>query len=324
MAANSDDDSDLRHLAMGATGEENCPPIACLHELSLANILESFGTATLIEVASTTWLWRPLCIEIAEKRLSQLRNDECTLLAFPPCPDGLAGALSTLRWAEEVNGPLDRVRGALSRYPHQSETTPIQRLIWPLALGKRDVCGITDAHATNSLIYVLPALFHTSQKPTVPRAERNGPIVLILVPTREMALQVSQCYTELGHVPSVPTSKRKQRKALKKGPEMCVATPTQLFSLAESGEADLKWVQLLVLDQLDQAIDMGIQSQIETLVGHTPAGRQTLVLSSRWDDQVQAVARNCCARKNVTTIHAPKPAKAGRSKRMIVDIGHIN
>lgn len=173
--------------------------------------------------------------------------------------------------------------------------TSIQAQGWPMALSGRDMVGIADTGSGKTISFVLPALIHA--KAQTPLREDDGPIVLILAPTRELATQIEEVVAEYcpffdlrstvvyGGASMVP-----QKRALKRGVEVLVATPGRLIDLHEQGFCPLNRVSFLVLDEADRMLDMGFEPQLNKIIPKTPKGRQSLMWSATWPKEVRALA----------------------------------
>ncbi|MGO9912017.1 MAG: DEAD/DEAH box helicase [Acidimicrobiales bacterium] len=169
---------------------------------------------------------------------------------------------------------------------------PVQALTIPDALSGRDVCGKAKTGSGKTLAFGIPLLMHTeSAKPGQPRA-------LVLVPTRELAVQVAEVLEPLaaavGHrVMTVygGTDLEKQSKRLAKGVEVVVATPGRLIDLVDRKAVKLSAVSMLVVDEADRMADMGFLPQVEWLLRHMPTERQTLLFSATLDSAVDQVVR---------------------------------
>uniref|UniRef100_A0A0E0MSM6 RNA helicase n=1 Tax=Oryza rufipogon TaxID=4529 RepID=A0A0E0MSM6_ORYRU len=151
------------------------------------------------------------------------------------------------------------------------EPTPIQSQGWPMALRGRDLIGIAETGSGKTLAYLLPAIVHVNAQPIL--APGDGPIVLVLAPTRELAVQI-------------------QQEATKFGVEIVIATPGRLIDMIESHHTNLRRVTYLVLDEADRMLDMGFEPQIKKLVSQIRPDRQTLYWSATWPKEVEQLARN--------------------------------
>lgn len=175
------------------------------------------------------------------------------------------------------------------------EPTPIQAQGWPMALQGRDMVGIADTGSGKTISFVLPALMHA--KAQTPLRENDGPIVLILAPTRELVNQIEEVVSEYagfydlrsvavyGGASIVP-----QKKAIIRGCEILVATPGRLIDLHDQGFCPLGRVSFLVLDEADRMLDMGFEPQLQRIIPKTNKSRQTLMWSATWPREVRKLA----------------------------------
>ncbi len=167
---------------------------------------------------------------------------------------------------------------------------PIQALTIADALAGRDVCGKAKTGSGKTLAFGLPVL------QTVKTAEPRQPRALILVPTRELATQVSEELAPVGAVRDIRVEAiyggadiEKQIKKLKAGVEVVAATPGRMIDLIERKEVDLVDVGIVVLDEADRMADMGFMPQVEWILRHIPGNHQTLLFSATLDGVVQGL-----------------------------------
>jgi superfamily II DNA/RNA helicase len=176
-------------------------------------------------------------------------------------------------------------------------TTPfeIQRATVPDALAGRDVLGRGQTGSGKTLAFGLPVLARVAAGG---RARPHHPRALILVPTRELAMQVNDALMPLGRavgvflktaVGGVPYDR--QIDALRRGVEIIVATPGRLGDLLERGVCKLDDVEITVLDEADQMADMGFLPEVTELLARTPADAQRLLFSATLDGDVDTLVR---------------------------------
>jgi ATP-dependent RNA helicase DDX5/DBP2 len=173
--------------------------------------------------------------------------------------------------------------------------TAIQSQGWPMALSGRDVTGIAETGSGKTLTYCLPAIVHINAQPLL--APGDGPIVLVLAPTRELAVQIQQEITKFGKSSRIRNTcvyggvpKGGQIRDLARGVEVCIATPGRLIDMLESGKTNLRRVTYLVLDEADRMLDMGFEPQIRKIVSQIRPDRQTCMWSATWPKEVRALA----------------------------------
>ncbi|ERF69514.1 ATP-dependent RNA helicase DBP2 [Endocarpon pusillum Z07020] len=176
-----------------------------------------------------------------------------------------------------------------------SRPTAIQSQGWPMALSGRDVVGIAETGSGKTLTYCLPAIVHINAQPLL--APGDGPIVLVLAPTRELAVQIQQEITKFGKSSRIRNTcvyggvpKGQQIRDLSRGVEVCIATPGRLIDMLESGKTNLRRVTYLVLDEADRMLDMGFEPQIRKIIGQIRPDRQTCMWSATWPKEVRQLA----------------------------------
>ena len=173
--------------------------------------------------------------------------------------------------------------------------TPIQSQGWPMALSGRDVVGIAETGSGKTLTYCLPAIVHINAQPLL--GPGDGPIVLILAPTRELAVQIQEEVSKFGKSSRIRNTcvyggvpKGGQIRDLARGVEVCIATPGRLIDMLESGKTNLRRVTYLVLDEADRMLDMGFEPQIRKIIGQIRPDRQTCMWSATWPKEVRQLA----------------------------------
>ena len=173
--------------------------------------------------------------------------------------------------------------------------TSIQSQGWPMALSGRDVVGIAETGSGKTLTYCLPAIVHINAQPLL--APGDGPIVLVLAPTRELAVQIQAEITKFGKSSRIRNTcvyggvpKGPQIRDLSRGVEVCIATPGRLIDMLEAGRTNLRRVTYLVLDEADRMLDMGFEPQIRKIIGQIRPDRQTCMWSATWPKEVRQLA----------------------------------
>ncbi|NMO54343.1 DEAD/DEAH box helicase [Actinoplanes sp. TBRC 11911] len=195
-------------------------------------------------------------------------------------------------------------------------TTPfeIQAATMPDALAGRDVLGRGQTGSGKTLAFGLPLLARVAQGG---RARPHYPKALILVPTRELAMQVADSLMPLGRavgvflktaVGGVPYDR--QMDALRRGVEVMVATPGRLADLIERGACKLDDIEITVLDEADQMADMGFLPEVTELLAKTPNGAQRLLFSATLDGDVDTLVKRFM---HDPVTHSTAPAEASVS-----------
>lgn len=163
--------------------------------------------------------------------------------------------------------------------------TPIQEKAIPAALAQRDVLGCAQTGTGKTASFAIPIIQHIqTDKETM---NRKGIKALILTPTRELALRISECigdyakYTRVHHgVIFGGVNQHPQVKMLQKGTDILVATPGRLLDLMNQGYIHLESVQYFVLDEADRMLDMGFIHDIKRILPKLPKAKQTLFFSA--------------------------------------------
>uniref|UniRef100_A0A803QF16 RNA helicase n=1 Tax=Cannabis sativa TaxID=3483 RepID=A0A803QF16_CANSA len=175
-----------------------------------------------------------------------------------------------------------------------STPTPIQAQTWPIALQSRDIVAIAKTGSGKTLGYLMPAFMLLRQRHN---NAQNGPTVLVLAPTRELATQIQDEVIKFGRSSRVSCTclyggapKGPQLKELDRGADIVVATPGRLNDILEMKKIDFGQISLLVLDEADRMLDMGFEPQIRKIVNEIPPRRQTLMYTATWPKEVRKIA----------------------------------
>ncbi|CAN5672314.1 hypothetical protein BH18ACT3_BH18ACT3_05530 [soil metagenome] len=175
-----------------------------------------------------------------------------------------------------------------------AEPFKIQHAAIPVAIEGRDVCGRAETGSGKTLAFGVPMLVRITDT-----AEPRRPLGLVLVPTRELAVQVAEVLRPVaGHsgrkVLAVygGSSRLDQISELGKQVDLVVATPLRLIDLIKSGEVDLSDVQIVVLDEADRMADDGFTPQVEWILRHCTGRNQTMLFSATLDGDVGHLIRH--------------------------------
>jgi ATP-dependent RNA helicase DeaD len=174
------------------------------------------------------------------------------------------------------------------------EPTPIQREAIPLLLQGRDLVGQAATGTGKTAAFALPVL---SRLEDGRRGDR--PVALVLVPTRELCMQVSEALHRYGRGRDARVLPiyggqpiYRQLRELKRGTDVVVATPGRAVDHVQRGTLDLTGVQALVLDEADEMLDMGFADDLEQLLEAAPAERQTVLFSATMPKRIAKIARS--------------------------------
>jgi superfamily II DNA/RNA helicase len=178
-----------------------------------------------------------------------------------------------------------------------TKPTAIQAQGWPMSLSGRDVVGIAQTGSGKTASFLLPSIIHIAAQPRLKQGD--GPICLVLVPTRELAQQVLTVAEQLSHVMGMRSAvcyggapRGPQARDLQNGAEICIATPGRLLDFLEAKITNLQRCTYLVLDEADRMLDMGFEPQIRKINDQIRPDRQTLMWSATWPDEVRKLARD--------------------------------
>ena len=193
-----------------------------------------------------------------------------------------------------------------------TEPTPIQQKAIPAALSQRDVLGCAQTGTGKTASFAIPIiqLLQTDSG----REKRKGVKALILTPTRELALQISECideyaqYTQIRHgVIFGGVNQRPQVNMLQKGTDILVATPGRLLDLMNQGYLCLEQVKYFVLDEADRMLDMGFIHDIKRILPKLPKEKQTLFFSATLPETILSLTHSLLKNPVKITITPDSP-----------------
>ena len=202
---------------------------------------------------------------------------------------------------------------------------PIQELTLPVALSGQDIIGQAKTGTGKTLGFGLPTIQRVVGRDDEGWADleySGAPQALILVPTRELAIQVgddlaiaaklrnARVATLYGGVPIEP-----QAELLRRGLEVAVGTPGRIIDLYQQGFLNLKQVKIVVLDEADEMLDLGFQPSVEKILSYLPEKRQSMLFSATMPGPVIAMARQYMTKP--MRISAADPEDASKTKASI-------
>ena len=229
-----------------------------------------------------------------------------------------------------------------------TEPTPVQQLAIPVALEGRDLMVSSQTGSGKTAAFMLPAIHRfasavpaaNQERPSArargerPRFTAARPKMLVLTPTRELAMQVTTASDKYGlHLRRLRTVSilggmpyPKQLELLARNPEILVATPGRLIDHLRSGKIRFDELEILVLDEADRMLDMGFIEDIETIIAATPATRQTLLFSATLDGQVGTMAARITRDAKVISIAGSTTKHEHIEQRVhfVDDLAHKN
>ncbi|KAF9928858.1 RNA-dependent ATPase [Linnemannia zychae] len=189
--------------------------------------------------------------------------------------------------------------------------SPIQAACWPIVLSGRDIIGIAETGSGKTLAFTLPALMHIKGQKEF-STKPKGPTVLVVSPTRELAMQTQEQCVAAGKSSGIKSvciyggvSKDDQRRAIRQGVHIIVATPGRLLDLLEDGSCNIDAVSYLVLDEADRMLDTGFEEAIRSILRKTRKDRQTAMFSATWPESVRKLANDFLDRPIKVTIGSP-------------------
>jgi len=194
--------------------------------------------------------------------------------------------------------PENILKHVLSQF---DKPTPIQSQALPIAMEGGNMVGIGQTGSGKTLAFLLPAFSHIQKM----RRERKrtyrdeGPVALVLTPTRELAIQimeVAELYRRSTGVRNVccigGDSRIRQLRRYDQGPELMIATPGRLRDFLQSKEMTIRDVEYVVLDEADRMLDMGFEPQIRGIMEEIKRERQILMFSATWPKDVKELAED--------------------------------
>ena len=166
--------------------------------------------------------------------------------------------------------------------------TPIQKQAIPVAIAGNDVIGIAQTGTGKTLAFGIPA---------IQRLMASNQIALMILPTRELALQVDESLSKIANRFNLRSAvligganMNKQMHDLKAGPRIIISTPGRLIDHLERGTVKLDRVGVLVLDEADRMLDMGFEPQVKRILQSVPKERQTMLFSATMPQQIVSIA----------------------------------
>ncbi|MEY2938944.1 MAG: hypothetical protein RL062_1533 [Bacteroidota bacterium] len=191
--------------------------------------------------------------------------------------------------------------------------TPIQAEAIPLILDGKDVLGIAQTGTGKTAAFLLPVI----QRVTAV-SERKKISVLIIVPTRELAIQIDQAiqaygyFTDISSIPIYGGGDGKifnqERHALESGIDIVVATPGRLNTHVSLGYVDFSHIQTLILDEADRMLDMGFLPDIQRIIKHTPKEKQSLMFSATMPEKIYQFSKSLLNNPTKISIALSKPS----------------
>ena len=231
------------------------------------------------------------CISLYFSILGRTRSRPGRLASARPDRFGLAGNMRNMtQFSDFTISPtlLKKLEACQFIQP-----TPVQEQAIPPALAGSDVLATAQTGTGKTLSFLIPILERLQVSQT------KGVLALVLLPTRELAMQVQKAYMKLAGGSSMTSalvcgglSEEPQLQAIRRGARFVIATPGRLEDYLKRGLVKLDKVEILVLDEVDRMLDMGFKPAIKRIASATPATRQTLCYSATLDSAVSEVVRD--------------------------------
>ena len=193
------------------------------------------------------------------------------------------------------------------------KATPVQEQAIPIILDKKDVLACAQTGTGKTAAFLLPVLNRLTEEP------HEGIDTLILEPTRELAVQVDQQLEGFSYFTPVSSiavyggrdgqSMEQEKRALKGGADIIVATPGRLIAHINLGYVDLSTLKCLILDEADRMLDMGFIHDIMGIINKLPRKRQTLLFSATMPPKIRSLSKQILYKPEEVTIAVSKPAE---------------
>lgn len=201
--------------------------------------------------------------------------------------------------------------------------TPIQSEAIPHILKKKDVLGIAQTGTGKTAAFLLPTMDRILDTPD------NGKVkALVVVPTRELAMQIDQATEGFGYYTGVSslaiygggTGKEfsREKKALQQGADVVIVTPGRMLSHLNLGYVDLSELEFLILDEADRMLDMGFHQDIMRIASHCKKERQTLLFSATMPEKMRRLAHDLLNDPVTVQLALSKPSENVKQSAYVV------
>jgi len=193
------------------------------------------------------------------------------------------------------------------------DATPIQEKAIPVILSGKDLIACAQTGTGKTAAYLLPIMNHISEK------RPDHVHTLVLVPTRELAIQIDQQIQGLAYTLNITSlavygggdggSWDQEKTALSKGADIIVATPGRLISHLNLGYVKFKQIEVLILDEADRMLDIGFHDDIMQIVSFLPKERQTLMFSATMPPKIRTLSKHIMKTPEEISLEISKPAE---------------
>ena len=212
---------------------------------------------------------------------------------------------------QDFNFHPDLIEGLMAM--NYTKPTPIQEQAIPQIMAGKDLIACAQTGTGKTAAYLLPILHK------IVNTDHRHLNTLIIAPTRELALQIDQQIEALAYFINVSSITvygggsgivwEQQKKALKLGVDVVIATPGRLISMLTVGDVNLKYLEHLVLDEADRMLDMGFYDDIVRIISYLPTDRQTLLFSATMPPKIRTLANQILNNPVEISIAISKPAE---------------
>jgi ATP-dependent RNA helicase DeaD len=206
------------------------------------------------------------------------------------------------------------------------EPTPIQLAAIPPLLERRDLVGQAATGTGKTAAFALPVLQRVLAAGDAEK--RTEPLALVLVPTRELAMQVSEAMHRYGHEMGARVLPiyggqpiGRQLRSLDRGTDVVVATPGRALDHITRGTLNLQNLEIVVLDEADEMLDMGFAEDIEAILGHTPDTRQTALFSATMPPRISGLVRRYL--RNPVRVELGREASASPDGLLVRQVAYV-
>jgi superfamily II DNA/RNA helicase len=215
----------------------------------------------------------------------------------------------------------ERILEAIS-YMGFETATPIQEKVIPVILDNRDIIACAQTGTGKTGAYVLPILNKLTGK------KESNVDTLIIVPTRELAIQIEQQIQGFSYFVSAVSIAiygggdgvdwELQKEALKKGTDIIIATPGKLLSHLKMGDVKFENIKHLVLDEADRMLDMGFIEDIQTIISYLPKKHQTLMFSATMPNSIRQLAQKILHNPVEISLAVSRPVESVDQKAYLI------
>ncbi|CAJ1960613.1 unnamed protein product [Sphenostylis stenocarpa] len=276
----------------------NCSPsLPSFHSVSRRSSVAPLSPQILASLDPVFPQWQPserasrMTLEQIEEVRSRLNLDVTVAFDSPPAPAPIESFTDMCLHPSIMKDIA---------YHEYTRPTSIQAQAMTIALSGRDLLGCAETGSGKTAAFTIPMIQHCLAQASI---RRNGPLALVLAPTRELAQQIekevkafSRSLESLKTAIVVGgTNIEKQRSELRAGVEIVVATPGRFIDHLQQGNTSVSRISFVVLDEADRMLDMGFEPQIREVMRSLPEKHQTLLFSATMPVEIEALAKEYLA-----------------------------